>query len=200
MSRILVNRLRVRDQPSLNSRVLDYYDSGDIIRSGSQIIFNEGRWWLKYTSSSGYQRYICCYDSNGQAYINVPNIVPGPRPGGPNPVPPSDTGIPGFPKQKQFPNSNIQNWGCCFLCSCVKGGLTDMNHCLDCYNWCLQSGKIRADCWVNIDKEQLARQISQRYNTPYHGDYNFQTNARRNHFWLTQNGREIFNSAGIGRH
>ena len=68
---------------------------------------------------------------------------------------------------------------------------------MDCFNWGMNSGKLRAsDCYVQYPKENWAREISSRYGTPYHGDYNFQKNGR--HFWLTQNGREIFNSAGIG--
>ena len=108
-----------------------------------------------------------------------------------------ETGIEGIPKQSQFPDHRIKNWGGCFLCTCVKGGLTTFDQIMNCFNWGINSGKLRSsDCYVNYNKESGAREISSRYGTPYHGDYCFQKNS--NHFWLTQNGREIFNSSGIG--
>ena len=199
MSRVLVNHLRVRDGPSTNSPEVASYDSGQIINSGNLIIFNEGRYWLRYTSASGNQRYICAYDTNGAQFIDVPQNIPGPRPGG-NPASQGETVIPGIPRQKQFPDNRIKKEGCCFLCTCVKGGLTTYDQCMDCFNWGMSSGKLRArDCFVSYDKETWAREISQRYGTPYHGDYIFQKSGRP-HFWLTQGGREIFNSMGIGYH
>ena len=106
------------------------------------------------------------------------------------------TGIKGIPKQKDFPYPNIRKYGCCFLCTCVKGGLTTFNQCMSCYNWGINSGRLRSDCYVKCDKEQWAIDISERYGTQYHGDYCF--TKRFNHFFLTKNGREIFNSAGLG--
>lgn len=205
MSKVLVNNLNIRAEPSVNSNALDKYNTGDIIQSGDLIIINEGRHWLRYTGSSGNKRYVCAIDSNGSKYVEINKNLPvenrdnrsqnnnTPQTGG-------VTGIQGFPKQSNFPNDNIRKWGCCFLGACVKGGLTDMNSCLDCYNWALKNGKIRSDCWVNMDKNKLAQEISQRYGTPFHNDYCFQTNSNRSHFWLTQGGKEVFNSAGIGHH
>ena len=201
MSRVLVNGLRVRTGPSTNTQAVAHYDTGNIIKSGNLLILNEGRYWLRYTGGSGNPRYVCAWNNDGSQYVDVHSNIPGPRPGQrpiPVPIPTGDTGVSGIPRQRNFPNKNIQESGCCFLAACVKGGLTDMNHCLDCYNWALNSGKIQANCYVKIDKNNLAAQISQRYGTQFHSDYIFQTNGR--HFWLSQNGREIFNSAGIGRH
>ena len=200
MSRVLANGLKIRAGPSTSSENVhnEKYNSGDIINSGEAIIHNDNRYWLKYNGASGNKRYVCAWDIDGTKLIDIPLNIPGPRPGQIDNK--SETGIPGIPKQNKFPNDNIKQSGCCFLSTCVKGGLSNMNQCLDCYNWCLQSGKIRADCWVSVNKEDLAKQISQKYNTPFHGDYCFQTNDKRSHFWLTQNGKEIFNSNGIGHH
>ena len=200
MSRVLVNSLNVRAGPSTSTQKVAHYDAGQVINSGDLIIQNEGKYWLRYTGGSGNKRYVCMWD-NGNFYVDVPSHVPGPRPipiPTPIPVPgPFPTGIPGIPKQKQFPDQRIRNWGCCFLCTCVKGGLTSQAQCMDCFNWGMSSGKLRNnDCFVLYNKENWAREISQRYGTPYHGDYCFQKN--NHHFWLTQNGREIFNSEGIG--
>jgi len=200
MSRVLVNHLNVRAGPSTNSQKVAYYDAGQTINSADLLIENEGRIWLRYTGGSGNKRYICAYEG-GSVFIDVPGNIPGPRPDGGHPPPPppptGETGIPGIPKQRQFPDRRIQNWGCCFLCTCVKGGLTTFDQCMDCFNWGMSSGKLRSsDCYVNCDKEQWAREISARYGTPYHSDYCFQKN--HHHFWLTQGGREIFNSSGLG--
>ena len=184
MSTVLVNGLKVRTGPSTNSESPDYYDKGDIIQSGNLIIVTEGRYWLRYTGRSGNQRFVCARDTDGSQYVNVDPSIP----------------IVYDLKQKSFPNEDIRNSGCCFLCSCVKGGLTTMDACLDCYNWALQSGKIAKNCYVNIEKNNFAKQISEKYGTPFHPDYQFQTNSRRSHFWLTRNGVEIFNSEGIGHH
>jgi len=111
------------------------------------------------------------------------------------------SGIPGIPLQRHFPDQRIQKWGCCFLCTCVKGGLTTMDQCMQTFQLGLNEGKLRqSDCYVQFNKEEWAPLIAQRFGTPYHPDYIFQTNSRRSHFWLTQNGREIFNSNGIGWH
>ena len=186
MSRVLVNSLCVRTGPSTNSQKVAHYNEGDIISSGDSLIQNEGRTWLRYTGASGNKRFVCAIDADGSKFVDVNISGPGPSP----------TGIPGIPKQQQFPDHRIRNWGCCFLCTCVKGGLTTQDQCMDCFNWGINSGKLRNDCYINCDKENWAREISQRYGTPYHGDYCFQKN--NHHFWLTQNGREIFNSSGIG--
>ena len=201
MSRVLVNHLNVRTAPSTSAQKVAYYDEGQVINSGDQLIQNEGRTWLRYTGGSGNKRYVCVIDTNGSKYVDVPPHIGGHHPPPPPPPQPqnSATGIPGIPKQSQFPDYRIRNWGCCFLCTCVKGGLTNKDQCMDCFNWGLNSGKLRSsDCYVSCNKENWAREISQRYGTPYHGDYCYQKGP--NHFWLTQNGREIFNSSGIGSH
>ena len=205
MSRVLVNRLNVREGPSTNSRSLAHYETGDIIKSGNLLIANEGRIWLRYKGGSGNDRYVCAIDNDGSVFIDVPSNVPGPRQLGntvPNsaPIPPtnnSDTGVPGIPRQRQFNDYRIQNWGCCFLCTCVKGGLTTKEQCEDCFNWGLQTNRIRSnDCYVSCNKEQWAKEIANKYGTTYHSDYIYQKNSH--HFWLVQNGVEIFNSAGLG--
>ena len=79
---------------------------------------------------------------------------------------------------------------------------------MDCFDWGIKSGKLEYDCYVRYNKEQWAKEIAQKYGTQwakeiaqkygtqYHEDYCFQNN--KHHFWLTQNGIEIFNSSGIG--
>jgi hypothetical protein len=204
MSRVLVNSLNVRTGPSTNTQKVAHYDAGQVIKSGDLIVQNEGRYWLRYTGGSGNKRFVCMWE-NGTYFVDVPADVSGPRPPPQNPQPiptpqpifGGETGIIGIPKQQQFGDSRIQKWGCCFLCTCVKGGLTTAAQCMDCFNWGIQSGKLsNSDCYVKCNKETWAVEISQRYGTPYHGDFIFQKN--NHHFWLAQNGREIFNSSGLG--
>ena len=202
MSKVLVNRLNVREGPSTNSKSVAHYEAGDIIKSGNLLIENEGRIWLRYRGNSGNDRYVCAINNDGSVYIEVASNVPGPRNLGNsvsnNPRPNnSETGVPGIPKQSQFNDYRIKNWGCCFLCTCVKGGLTTREQCENCFNWGLSTNKLSSkNCYVNCDKEQWAKDIANRYGTTYHGDYIFNKNSH--HFWLTQNGVEIFNSAGLG--
>ena len=194
MSRVLVNGLNVRTAPSTSAQKVAHYDQGQIINSGDSLIENEGRTWLRYTGGSGNKRFVCAIDRDGTKYVDV-HIQNKEKYDQQNQT--SVTGIPGIPKQSQFPDARIRNWGCCFLCTCVKGGLTTRDQCIDCFNWGLKDGKLRSsDCYISCNKESWAREISQRYGTPYHGDYCYEKNSH--HFWLTQNGREIFNSEGIG--
>ena len=204
MAEVLVSNLNVRAEPSTSSGVLDHYQKGDKINSGDLLVSSDGRIWLRYTGGSGNKRYVCAYDKDGSKFVDVPSNIPGPRPGSNSKPQPSQnrtsssgTGINGIPKQSQFSDERIRKWGCCFLCTCVKGGLTTEDQCVKCFNWGINSGKLRkSDCYVNCDKEAWAKEIANTYGTTYHSDYTFQKNSH--HFWLTQNGVEIFNSAGIG--
>ena len=197
MSKVLVNKLIVRAAPSTTSEEIAQYNAGDIIHSGDSLIENEEGIWLRYTGQSGNKRYVMAYNKDNAQYVDVaPNI--------PNPFSKCRGGCACggchysiLLRQNQFPDPRIQNYGCCFLCTCVKGGLTTIEQCMDCFHWGLASGKLRAnDCYINCNKEQWAREISMRYGTPYHGDYVFEKNER--HFWLRQGEREIYNSKGIG--
>ena len=179
MSRVLVNNLNIRVAPSLTAETVGFYNAGDMIMSGEELIKNEGCVWLKYQYASGKKRYICCIDKDGIKNVEI-----------------SYTGILGIPKQIKFPDSRIQKYGDCFLCTCVKGGLTTYDQCMDCFNWGMSSGKLRnSDCYVNCNKEEWAKEISSRYGTPYHGDYCFQNN--NSGFWLTKEGIVIFNPYGL---
>ena len=201
MSKIIASKLQIREGPSTNTKSVGEYNVGEVINSGMLLIENEGRIWLKYKGSSGNDRYVCAIDKDGSEFIKVASNVPGPRKlggsgnrsSGGNSV----TGVPGIPKQSQFDDVIIRKWGCCFLCTCVKGGLTTKAECEKCFDWGISSGKLRkSDCYVNCNKEQWAKDIAEKYGTTYHSDYTFQKNSH--HFWLTQNGVEIFNSAGLG--
>ena len=208
MATVLVDGLKVRAEPTVNSEEIAKYYKGDRILTGDLLILNDNKYWLRYTGKSGNKRYVCMFNQNDKdnpLYICLDKDVSFYWEYNEDDDEEEDqdddeedygTGIKGIPKQKDFPYPNIRKYGCCFLCTCVKGGLTTFNQCMSCYNWGINSGRLRSDCYVKCDKEQWAIDISERYGTQYHGDYCF--TKRFNHFFLTKNGREIFNSAGLG--
>ena len=111
--------------------------------------------------------------------------------------PTSPTGIPGIPTIIEFPDIRIKRWGNCFLCICVKGGLTTLEECMDCFNWGIATGKLGVnDCSVNCNLEEFAKEISSEYDTAYHEDYCFQNN--NGYYYLTQNEKEIYNPYELG--
>ena len=193
MSRVLVNNLNIRAGPSTSSEKIGIYSIGQIINSGELLIENEGNIWLKFTIGSGNTRYVMAYDKDKTPYIDVEPHIPGPRGNSPSS---RQTGIPGIPFTIKFPDPRIQNWGDCFLCVCVKGGLTTLEQCMDCFKWGLESGKLRnSDCYIACNKEEWAKEISSKYDTTYHEDYVFQKSLHG--FWLTQNGKQVFNPQGL---
>ena len=106
------------------------------------------------------------------------------------------TGISTIDTQMKIPNMKS---GCCFMSACVKGGLCTTAEISAAYNWALGAGKIEANTYVKVGKEQLAKDIAAHYGTTYHSEYQFKSSSR--HFWLVNSsGKEIFNSAGLGWH
>ena len=71
MAKVLVNHLRVRTGPSVNTPEVAYYDAGRIINSVLGTVENEGRTWLKYRGGSGNERFICLRDINWNLYIDI---------------------------------------------------------------------------------------------------------------------------------
>ena len=99
--------------------------------------------------------------------------------------------------QRNFSINAIKKSGCLFLACCYVGGLTSYEQCIEAYYWASQKGKIRGnDCYVNISSNKLASEISQKFGTNFKNGCIFAKNSH--HFWVEQNGKEIYNSAGIG--
>jgi hypothetical protein len=99
--------------------------------------------------------------------------------------------------QMKFNIYAIRKSGCLFLACCYVGGLTTYDQCIQAYHWASKEGKIRGnDCYVNMDPNTLASQISKLFGTNFKNGCTFGRNSH--HFWVEQNGKEIYNSAGIG--
>ena len=197
MAKVIVNNLNIRPEPSVNNESLGKYNKGEFIRTGDKLIANEGRIWLRYTEK-GKINYICAYDKDGTKFIEVPNNISGPRADQPKKKATIDsgTGISGIPKQSHFSDERIKKWGSCFLCICVKGGLTTGEECINCLNWGIDNGKLSDKCCFKCEKEELAKEVANNYGTKFHEDYTFENNEHS--FWLNQNSIEIFNPNGIG--
>ena len=125
MSNVLVNNLIVRSAPSTTSEEIAKCNTGQIINSGEELIQNEEGIWLRYTGQSGNKRYVMAYNKDNTPYVDVaphfPNNFNKCRGGC------VCGGCPrSLPKQSQFPDPRIQNLGSCFLCKCIKGGLTTL--------------------------------------------------------------------------
>ena len=88
-----------------------------------------------YRGASGNNRYVMINEKEGNKYVEVPERVH--NYGGECDCLRfrSLTGVPDIQIQKEFPDNRIRNFGCCFLCTCVKGGLTTLEQCKDCFNW-----------------------------------------------------------------
>ena len=98
--------------------------------------------------------------------------------------------------QKNFNIKAIKETGCCFLACCFIGGLTTYEQCDDAYDWASKNNKIRGnDCFV-FNKKILPKEISQKYGTHLKEGCEFV--KENGHFYVIQNGIEVYNSAGIG--
>ena len=98
--------------------------------------------------------------------------------------------------QRNFNVPAIKKSGCLFLACCYVGGLTTYDQCLSAYYWASKEGKIRGnDCYVNMNSNTLALQISKHFRTSFKEGCRFSKNSH--HFWVERNGIEIYNSAGI---
>ena len=71
MATVLVDGLRVRTEPTVDSDIVAKYNKGDKILSVDLLIFNEGRYWLRYTGNSGNKRYVCMQDEDEEKYIDL---------------------------------------------------------------------------------------------------------------------------------
>ena len=181
--------VRVRASPSTSSETVATYQAGDSVVYDS-VVQNEGRTWISYIGGSGNRRYCCAVDSDGSVYIKNEDS---------SDVFGGVTGMKYIPTQGQFAQPGIAKSGCCFLAACVKGGCTTQAQCVSCWNWATSTGRVRSsDAWVSCGCENLARDCASHFGLPYHSDYSIVWNCKQSHFYVFRNGRELFNSAGLG--
>ena len=78
MSKVLVDRLRIRTAPSVKASVIGYYDRGSIIRSGDLLLSDGFHIWLRYHAAGGGLRYVCAreHPECPKFYVDYPNNLP----------------------------------------------------------------------------------------------------------------------------
>ena len=108
MSKVLVNKLNVREGPSTSAKSVAQYDKGETINSGNLLVESEGRIWLRYKGASGSQRYVCAINNDGSVFVDVASNIPGPRKLNQG----SNTGSSG--------NNTQSGWLITFYCACSK--------------------------------------------------------------------------------
>ena len=187
-----LTRVKVRSSPSTSAESVAVYSEGETV-SFDSVVQNEGRTWISYIGGSGLRRYCCAIDTDGEHFIvNVGQSQSNVQVKG-------DTGFPNIPTQKQFAQRAIGISGCLFLALCVKGGCTTKEECVNAFNWAVSQNLVRAnDAYVNISRDSFAQKISSQFNLTYHDDYTIGKSSKIQHFYLLQNGKEIFNSGGLG--
>ena len=193
--------VNIRSQPSTNSEIVGKYYDGETVRY-DQTIENEERLWISYIGQSGNRRYCCARDKTGEIYIdnvvkNDDNINSHNRSNNNNNNNHNDnTNV--FPfLQKQSKYAVVRKEGCLFCTVCFLGGLNNINEVDECFEWAVEGWKVRGkDCYVNIEKYDLAKQIAEKYGRNYR---NYKIIEGNNHFYVVDsNGNEIYNSAGAG--
>jgi len=185
--------VKVRSGPSTSSKQVALYQKGETVNY-DKLVKGDGRTWISYIGASGNRRYCCAIDKDGSHYISA-----GPTP--PTPKPSGRTGVPGIPVQGSFSQRGIAISGCCFLAACVKGGCTTKAQCVNCWNWAVKNGLVRkSDAYVLAGAETLAKKCASHFGLTYHSNYQIIWNCTHTHFYIFVNGKEFFNSAGLGYH
>ena len=152
--KVLAETLDVKTGPSINSESIAKYFKGEIINSGHLIIKNEDRYWLQYIGSSGNKRYVCVIEKDSTK--NIEDVIDddNQKDKNDNHNGKNDDICYKLPLSKDFTDNRIKRWGVCFLSICIRGGLTTKAQIEDCFNWGMNSGKLRnSDCYLNYNKE-----------------------------------------------
>ena len=188
-------KVKVLSSPSSSSKHISNFDKGETVQYDS-VINNEGRTWISFIGG-GTRLYCCAVDNDGEPYVKC---ISSSQPQVENPILRSgETGFPQIPRQGAFSQGGIAVSGCLFLSECVKGGCTTQEQCVKAWEWAVSRGKVRErDAYVNCRGGDLAREIAREFNLSFHEDYDICYNAMQSHYYVRQNGIEIFNSGGLG--
>lgn len=185
--------VNVRTAPSVSSSVVAMYSAGETVKY-DKVYNKEGRTWISYIGASGNRRYCCAIDKDGSKYISTSSSG-----GGGGSTTGGATGIKGIPVQSTFSQPGLRISGCCFLAACVKGGCTTQAQCVNAFNWGVKQGLVRqSDAYVLYSASYVAQLIANHFGLTYHSDYEIIQNCKGSHFYVFRNGREFFNSAGLG--
>lgn len=132
---VTANALNVRACPGTNYAVIGSLYYGNTVGLVNRV----GDWWQ--INFNGRTAYVFAQ------YINVNG-------GGGGGMPPNPAG--NIKQGDSRFNANIRRWGCGFMSSCYCGGVNDIGGCNALYNAAVNSGAMRATCYIN-DWSAIAR-------------------------------------------
>ena len=188
--------VKVRAGPSTSSEQVATYTKGESVKY-DKVVTGDSRTWISYIASSGNRRYCCAIDKDGSVYVSTSSSTP-------TPTSSSDifggkTGFKYIPTQGSFDQAAIRKSGCCFLASCVRGGCTTQAQCVSAWTWATGKGYVRSsDAYVSCGHNNLASYVASHFGYTLHTDYDIIQNCKKTHFYVFRNGKELFNSAGLG--
>ena len=69
--KVTCSLLRIRTQPTINSKCVGFYETGEMIYTGGEPFQgDDGRVWIRYFGrKTGVSRYVCYHENNGGQYL-----------------------------------------------------------------------------------------------------------------------------------
>ena len=69
--KVICSLLRIRTQPTVNSKCVGFYESGEMIYTGGEPFQgDDGRLWIRYFGrKTGVSRYVCYHENNGGQFL-----------------------------------------------------------------------------------------------------------------------------------
>ena len=69
--KVTCSLLRIRTQPTINSKCVGFYETGEMIYTGGEPFKgDDGRVWIRYFGrKTGVSRYVCYHENNGGQYL-----------------------------------------------------------------------------------------------------------------------------------
>ena len=176
-------RVKIRDDTSVFSNEYGCKAPGDqIIITG--IIENEGKTWLKFQENG--KTYYCCAKNGSEVYVSIIER---------NDDNEGSSGV--VMNQNRSKYRAVQKEGCCFLCACYLGGLNNIDEADECYEWAVEEGFVDSidNPYVSVNKYDLAKKIALYYGRQQRSG---EICRQKDHFYVVDNGVEVFNSIRIG--
>jgi hypothetical protein len=182
MSRVkFITTVIIRDEPSSSGEKLGKIYSGQTIDVIETYPY-DNELWVSFNLDG--ETVFCCVFQNGEYFIefNYNGEV-------------SNSSNSMMP-QNESEYEAVRQSGCCFLCACYLGGLNNIQEADKCFEWAVEKKKVKGnDAFVNMDKVKLAEQIAQHFGRQQRqGNFEY----GNGHFYVVNNGVEVFNSVSPG--
>ena len=154
---------------------------GDVVEV-IDFVENEGKTWIKFEEDG--EIFYCCAINGSDHYISF------------NSNSSSSSAV--NMNQNSSQHSPVKKEGCCFLCACYLGGLNNIDEADECYIWASKNGWVDSydNPFVN-GKYELADAIAKKYGRQKRSGKIVKKEGGY-HFFVVDNGKEVFNSIRIG--